>query len=241
MQVIRYLVVIPARGGSVGIPGKNLLDLAGKPLLAWTIEHALAAATPCRVVVSTDSEEIATVARTYGAEVPVMRPAALAADEAPTEPAVLHALDNLPDLPGAGGADVDHVVLLQATSPLRRPGALDQAVALYERSEADSLLSVVEAAPFLWRAGEGGPAALYDYARRPRRQDLAPGQRLYRENGSIYITRTAILRQTRNRLGGRIVLYPMSEEEGTEIDDPVHWRYLDWLMRDLASRSDDVR
>ncbi len=222
----RYLVVIPARGGSKGIPRKNLLSMAGKPLLAWSIEHALEAVTPCRVVVSTDSSEIATVAAAWGAEVPCLRPTALAGDDAPTEPTLLHVLDVLPD-PDA----IEHVVLLQPTSPLRRPGAFDRAVAMYEESGADSLLSVVEAHPFLWRHAEEGPEALYDYTRRPRRQDLPLNQRLYRENGSIYITNAGLLRKEQNRLGGRIVLFAMSAEEGVEIDEPHEWQYLDWLLR----------
>src|SRR4051794_14646197 len=123
------LVVIPARGGSKGIPGKNLRNLGGKPLVAWSIEQALAASAPLRVVISTDSEEIASVARDYGAEVPYLRPAELATDESPTEPTLLHALENTPD-----AADIAAVMLLQPTSPLRRSGSIDLALELFERT-----------------------------------------------------------------------------------------------------------
>lgn len=222
---VRYLVVIPARGGSKGIPGKNLRVLAGKPLIAWTIEHALQAATPCRIVVSTDSEEIAAVATKYGAEVPFLRPDVLATDEAPTEPSLLHALDTTPSTEG-----IEHVILLQPTSPIRQAGALDAAVELYERTSADSLVSTSEAHPFLWHLPTDEATALYDFRNRPRRQDLTDEQRLFKENGSIYITKRGVLTSTGNRLGGRVAMYVMSVREGIEIDDPLDFEMIEFLL-----------
>lgn len=209
----RILCVIPARGGSKGIPRKNLRDLGGKPLIVWTIEQALAVQTPLTVLVSTDDEEIAMVSRGAGAVVPFLRPAELAADDTPTEPVVLHAIEQQ----RAAGAEPDLIMLLQATSPVRRPGTLDRAIAEFYATEVDSLVGVVPQAPFLWWSTDP-PTADYDVGHRQRRQDLTPQTLRYRETGSLYLTRTEIYRQQHNRLGGRIGLFVMAEDEGIDID-----------------------
>jgi CMP-N,N'-diacetyllegionaminic acid synthase len=134
------LAIIPARGGSKGVPGKNLRSIAGKPLIAWSIEQALAAKSVSEVVVTTDSEDIAEVARQFGASVPFLRPAELATDSAPTEPTMLHALLEMEK----GRGRFDQVLLLQPTSPLRLPGTLDNAFAAFLTAKADSLLGVVD-------------------------------------------------------------------------------------------------
>lgn len=210
------LCIIPARGGSKGIPGKNIALVAGKPLIAWSIEQAIAADCVERVIVSTDSEQIAEIARAHGAEVPFLRPAALATDIAPTEPALLHTIDQLQK---SEGYVPDFVVLLQATSPIRKQGALDRAFARLTAQKGDSLLSVREIHPFLWR-NEAAPVATYDFNNRPRRQDIAAADHMFEETGSIYITRTSFLRQTKNRLGGKIVIFPMDSQESWDIDTP---------------------
>jgi len=204
------LCVIPARGGSKGIPRKNLADCAGKPLIAWTIEQARAV-EGLDVVVSTEDDEIATVAAAYGAEV-VVRPADLAEDTAATEPVVLHAIDSRAEVP-------DRVMLLQATSPVRLPGTLARALAEFDASGADSLVGVVAQAPFLWWHRDP-PTADYDVDHRPRRQDLTTDTLRYRETGSLYVTRTEIYRAHLNRLGGRVHLFVMAEVEGVDIDTP---------------------
>lgn len=117
------LVVIPARGGSKGIPRKNLLPVGGRPLIGWTIAQALEARDDVIVVVSTEDEEIAEISRAHGARV-IDRPAALAADTAPTEPVILHAMDVIE----GEGVTLDAVVLLQATSPVRKPGTIVRAI-----------------------------------------------------------------------------------------------------------------
>lgn len=227
------VAIIPARGGSKGVPGKNLRPLAGKPLLVWSIEQALACGSVGRVVVSTDSEEIATVARAAGADVPALRPAELATDTAPTEPALLHMLDVL----STGGYRPDATMLLQPTSPLRRPETLDAALRLYESSRADSLLGVIDTHAFFWREAGGEATADYDWMKRPRRQDIAPADRKYRETGSVYVTRTELLRTSGNRLGGKIVLFRMREEEGWEIDTEADFLVLEGLMARAEPRT----
>jgi CMP-N,N'-diacetyllegionaminic acid synthase len=220
-----YLAVIPARGGSRGVPRKNLRPVAGLPLVAWSVEHVRRCVTPMQVVISTDDDAIAEVAISAGAAFSGLRPAHLATDDSATEPAVLHALDSAPH---SGG--VRHVVLLQPTSPIRDDGSLDAAVDLYESTGADSLVSVVEASPFVWRTGPVGPEPLYDTDRRPRRQDIAPEQIRFVENGSIYITAVECLRTARNRVCGRTTLFEMKPHEGIDIDTEFDlWLADEWL------------
>jgi CMP-N,N'-diacetyllegionaminic acid synthase len=210
---VTILCVIPVRGGSKGVPRKNVRPLAGKPLVTWTIEQALAAECGLDVLVSTDDHEIAEVARRAGADVPFLRPAELARDETATEPVVQHAIDYRT----AQGREPDAVMLLQATSPIRYSGTLDRAVTEFRESEVDSLVGVVPQTPFLWTAGNP-PTAQYAVERRPRRQDLGEADYRYRETGSLYLTRTGIYKQFSNRIGGRIGLFVMEDGEGVDID-----------------------
>jgi len=220
-----YVAVVPARAGSKGVPRKNLRPVAGRPLFVWSIEHARRARAAMRVVVSTDDPEIAEIAREAGAEVPSLRPADLATDEAPTEPGVIHAVGSLP---GAGA--LEHVVLLQPTSPIRDDGSLDAAIALYETTGVASLVSVVDAHPFLWTGTAEAGVAQYDVEHRPRRQDIAPTDRRYRENGSIYITARHHLFSTGNRLDPRPAMFLMQPHEGLDVDDEIDLLVADvWL------------
>lgn len=207
------LCVIPVRGGSKGVPGKNRRLVAGKPLVVWTIEQALAARPALDVVVSTDDERLAQIARDAGADVPFLRPAELARDETATEPVVLHAIAHRT----AEGRRPDAVMLLQATSPVRLPGTIDRAIAQFIVTEVDSLIGVVPQTPFLWRLGEP-VTAHYDVDARPRRQDIDADGFFYRETGSLYVTRTEIYEQRTNRIGGTVGLFVMDDVEGVDID-----------------------
>jgi CMP-N,N'-diacetyllegionaminic acid synthase len=217
--------IIPARGGSKGVPRKNIRRLAGKPLIAHTIAASLRARQVKRTFVSTDDDEIAGVARRYGAEV-IRRPAALATDTAGSEAALLHALTFLEETEGYRPA---LVVFLQATSPLRQPDDIDNAIATLQDSGADSLFSACPSHGFYWQRRDGRlVAANYDYRHRPRRQDCPPE---YIENGSIYVTRTEILKRERNRLGGRIAVYEMGQLESFQIDTEADFRLMETLFR----------
>lgn len=208
------LCIIPARGGSRGIPGKNLQPIAGHPLLAHSVAAASAARRVTHVVVSTDSETIGDCVRGLGATV-VTRPAEFASDTASSESALLHALDALRE---RGGTDPDLVVFLQATSPLRPPGSIDAAIELFEREAADSLFSASPVHGFVWREDSAGLRSMtYDHHHRPRRQDIGHD---WLENGSIYIFKPWVLRETGNRLGGKVVVFPMHPLDSFQVDEP---------------------
>lgn len=226
------LAIIPARGGSKGIPGKNIKPLFGRPLIHWSIAQAVAAKSISRVLVSTDDPDIAKVAQEAGAEVPFLRPDKLASDTASTEPVLIHALDWLRD---KEGYVPDYVMLLQPTSPMRAKGSLDAAVRTLLDAGSDSLLSVVETHHFHWQ-NPASPKALYDYRNRPRRQDIKPEDKLYQETGSIYITRTEVLRSQSNRLGGKIVMYVTNQEDSFEIDTMVDWLILEQIFTEKNTK-----
>lgn len=226
------LVIIPARGGSKGIPQKNIKSISGKPLIAWSIERALSSQNVGRVIVSTDCDEIATCAKSYGAEVPFMRPDYLGSDTATTESAMLHALEWLEQNEDYAP---DNTILLQATSPIRHKDTIDNAIQQFVEQDANSLLSVCEFWHFLWQ-GRSEPKALYDFENRPRRQDILPSDVKLKENGSIYITKTDDLHKYKNRLCGRIVPYVITEEESFEIDT-----LLDWLIVEAILNSGKVK
>lgn len=207
------VAIIPARGGSKGLPGKNLADICGKPLVAWSVEQACMATRIDSVWVSSDSEEILTVAQRYGAR-PILRPATLSGDESSSESAWRHALDQIEE----DGTTVDCVVAMQATSPIREPADLDAALVQFERERLDSLFSVIEVEDFFtWRLGsEARPESVnYDYRSRRRRQAI---EKRYLENGSFYIFRPPILREHNNRLGGAIGMHVMAKHKMFQID-----------------------
>lgn len=209
------VALIPARGGSKGIPRKNLVPVGGRPLLVHSIAQARRAAGIDRVFVSTEDPEIAAVAREAGAEI-VERPLALAGDTASTESAITHALEQW----AAQGLVPDRVVLLQATSPFRAEGQLDAALATFDRAGCDSLLSVVRFVGFVWRRGADGLSlpATYEPTRRPRRQEI---EDTFLETGSFYVFRREMYEQTGSRLGGRIATFEVPAEDALDIDEPA--------------------
>lgn len=228
----RILAIIPARGGSKGIPRKNLKRLNDLPLISWTIQASLNSKYIDSTVVSTEDPEIEDVAKSVGALV-IRRPLALASDESPTEPAMIHVVQKLESSGGKGGGIFDLILLLQCTSPLRNASHIDEALELYDQAGVDSLLSAVPTYAFFWRkANNHHGSSIHDYHERPRRQDKVP---LYQENGAIYITTRNILVEERNRLGGTIAIYSMSEENSIEIDTQLEFTICEQLMAENNS------
>ena len=222
---MNVICIIPARGGSKGLPRKNVLPLCGRPLLAWNILAALEACGGGNVYVSTDDAEIAEIARRHGAGV-IERPAELAGDLASSEAALLHALDELERvrvLP-------EVFVFLQCTSPLTHADDIRGTLAALEDGGADSALSVTASHRFLWRpAADGAVAGVNHDARiRLRRQDR---EREFAENGAVYAMRTAGFLEAKHRFFGKTVAYEMPEERSWEIDSPTDFKIAGQLLR----------
>ncbi|MBF0295000.1 MAG: acylneuraminate cytidylyltransferase family protein [Magnetococcales bacterium] len=211
---MKILAIIPARGGSKGIPRKNLALLGGKPLLVHSIEHCQQVAAIHRIVVSTDDAEIGQVAQQHGAEV-VWRPTEISGDAASSESALRHVLDTLT---ANEGYAPDLVVFLQATSPLRQPSDLQNAIDLLIRENADSAFSYCKMHGKLWHRTQGLlDSVSYDYRNRQPRQHM-PEELL--ENGSFFLFKPWVLRQHDNRLGGKIVAAEMPYADSLDVDEP---------------------
>ena len=224
---MRVLGIITARGGSKGIPGKNLKLLGGKPLLHYSIEAAND--TPLdRLILSTEDQKIAETARSLGCEVPFMRPAELARDETPHLPVIVHATRWLLE---HQDYKADIVLILQPTSPLRSSADIAAALRMLELSGADSVVSVNEVSPHahpmrMLRVDDNGNAVLFATGqpvktRINRRQDLP---KAWVMNGAVYACRTEVLLGAAPSLyGDRVVAYPMPAERSISIDTPEDW------------------
>jgi N-acylneuraminate cytidylyltransferase len=221
----KTLAVIAARGGSKGIPYKNLLDLCGKPLIAWTVAQARAAQGVDVVAVSSDSDKILEAAEAAGA-VGVRRPDDISGDLASSESAWLHALEAVDAKLGR----FERIVALQATSPIREPGDIEQALSTFDREHLDSLLSVCEVEDYFnWRIGQNGPEPInYDYRNRRMRQQI---EKRYLENGSFYVLVPSLLREQNNRLGGKIGFHVMERHKMFQIDRPEDVKLCAAIMR----------
>ncbi|WP_439409361.1 acylneuraminate cytidylyltransferase family protein [Bradyrhizobium sp. DASA03076] len=221
----KTLAVIAARGGSKGIPHKNLLDICGKPLIAWTVEQARAARGVDVVAVSSDSDRILQAAEAAGA-VGVRRPDDISGDLASSESAWLNALDAIDEKLGR----FERIVALQATSPIREPSDIEQALDTFDREHLDSLLSVCEVEDYFnWRIGQSGPEPInYDYRNRRMRQQI---EKRYLENGSFYVLIPSLLREQNNRLGGKIGFHVMERHKMFQIDRPEDVKLCAAIMR----------
>ena len=207
----KVTAIIPARAGSKGIQNKNIIDFCGKPLIAWSIEQALQSEYADEVYVSTDGEEIAEISKKYGAQI-IWRPAELSSDTASSESAIIHAVNEI-----KGKHEVGAILFLQATSPVRLVEDINNAVDIFFDGSYDSLFSMSVLEDYcIWKQGESGLQSFtYDYLNRGRRQDREP---LFLENGSIYVFKSGILLQNKNRLGGEIGMYKMPFDRSFEID-----------------------
>jgi len=204
------LAIIPARGGSKGVPRKNIRDLAGKPLIAWTIEAAKASQYIDRLVLSSDDAEIIGVAQAHGCEAPFVRPAELARDETPGIDPILHALQALPGY--------DYVVLLQPTSPLRTGEDIDGCLARCEEKNAPACVSVTEPdhhPQWMYTLDNRETLQPISEQRAVRRQDLPE---VYALNGAVYVARTKWLNETHSFLGTGALGYVMPAYRSIDID-----------------------
>ena len=238
---MKVLGLVTARGGSKGLPGKNLRPLAGKPLLAHTIDAARASGAFDRLVLSTDDAGIAAAGRASGCEVPFMRPADLARDETPHLPVVQHAVRWLAE---HEDYRADAVMILQPTSPLRQPEHIREAVALLERSGADSVVGVCQVPDHYHpmrtvSIDSSGMATLFvtgEPLRRRinRRQDMPQAWTM---NGAVYLLRTALLTAAEPALyGDRVAAYVMPHAASISIDSLEDWFAAERALADLVTR-----
>lgn len=233
MTHLRILAIIPARGGSKGVPHKNIRPVAGKPLIAYTIEAALAVRERLhRLIVSTDDEQIAEVARRLGAEVPFLRPAELSGDRVPMVPVLQHAVG---EIEAQDGVRLDWVLLLQPTAPLRAPEDIRAALDLAERGGCDSVISVVQVFavhPILMKRIENDRLLPFCIEEKEgtRRQDYQPPA--YMRNGAIYLTRRDVLMERGSIWGEVIRPYLMPEERSLSIDSELDLKLADLLLRE---------
>ena len=226
----KVLGIITARGGSKGIPRKNLAMLLGKPLLQYTAEAALAASTLSDTILSTDDEEIAEVGRRCGLEVPFMRPNELARDDSPTLPVMQHAVNFLQNL----GRDYEAVCLLQPTSPLRSAEHIDACVRMLFVESADAVMTVLpvphqynprwvyfqENGTLRLSTGETEPI--------PRRQELPPA---FHREGSVYVVRSDVLLGKNSLYGDRLLGYALKPDQSLNIDDLEQLRRAEELLQ----------
>lgn len=224
-----FLAIIPARGGSKRLPRKNVLPLAGKPLIAWTIESALNSKLVDKVLVTSDDDEILKVSDSFGAAT-LKRPAALAQDTSTSFDAIKHAIENTERF--------DYILLLQPTSPLRTSQHIDEAIQLLESKKADAIISVtkMEHSP-LWANSlpEDGnmTAFLKDDVLSKRSQDL---ETYYRLNGAIYISKTDKLLDAGGFfLKRKIYAYKMSQVSSVDIDTEMDFKWADFLCENQGA------
>jgi len=224
------LAVITARGGSKGLPRKNILPLGGKPLLAWSIEAAKRAPSIDRLVLSSEDAEIIETARRWGCEVPYVRPAELAGDEVTSMQVLTHLLGVLPER-------YDYLVLLQPTSPLRTADDIERALATCHAAGTPACMSVCEPdkSPYwMYRLDEAGRLVpLLPMAQRPPRRQQLP--KTYVANGALFIARCDWLLETGDFLGPETVAYVMPPERSIDVDKLQDLRLIEMLLADAPA------
>lgn len=220
------VAIVLARGGSKGIPGKNIVDFCGKPLIAWTIEQFQRAKGVDSIWVSSDSEEILSISQDFGIEI-IRRPPDISGNTATSESGYLHALRVIENSVGS----IDTVLGPQVTSPLREPGDIERGLLDFKEQKCDSMFSCSVAADlYFWEKMLDGKlrSINYDYMNRKRRQDIS---KQYIENGSFYIFKPELLREYNNRLGGKIGMTRMEFWKMFEIDSMEDLKMCEALMR----------
>ncbi|MCQ9206946.1 MAG: acylneuraminate cytidylyltransferase family protein [Omnitrophica bacterium] len=227
---MKIVALIPARRGSKGVPGKNVRLFAGKPLIAWTIEHALRVPQIERLICSTDDSNIAQIARSYGCEVPFMRSKSLAKDDVPGIEVALHAIDFIKT---KEQKPCDTIVYLQCTSPCRTSESIACAIKMYMQSHVKNLISVCEAehSPYLMlRMNPEGRLEKIMKNDLPltQRQDLP---KAYRPNGAIYISDAETIMRTRSFYEPEPLAFVMEKRQSVDIDDEFDFELAEFLYR----------
>ncbi len=226
----KVLALIPARGGSKAVPGKNIKLLGGKPLIAWTIEAAKGSRYIDRLILSSDDSKIISVARAWGCEVPFTRPAELATDDAPGIAPVLHAVSTIEE-------SYDYLVLLQPTSPFRTTDDIDKTIELCILNHAVACVSVTKSAKhpaWMYYLSPNNQLSPFfqDREAAATRQQLPP---VYALNGAVYITETTFLLDKKILVPPNQALgYPMPEERSFDIDTPFDFKLCDLIAKDLG-------
>ncbi|WP_250868560.1 cytidylyltransferase domain-containing protein [Methanococcoides seepicolus] len=228
MIIIKTIAIIPARGGSKGIPRKNIKELCGKPLIGHIIETALNVKEIDRVIVSTEDAEIAEVAQKFGAEVPFIRPEELARDETPTLPVLQHTIKYLEE---NENYNPDIVVLLYTTSPLLNHERIFEGIKLLKEGNFDSVLSVVEDRGHYWIEKESNYERLYPIQLKNRQLTKS----LFKENGAIYICKRDLLMEENTIVGENVGFLVMEERESVDIDEPLDFEITEILMKKYNS------
>ncbi len=220
------VAIILARGGSKGIPNKNIIDFCGKPLIVWTIEQLKQSRGINSIWVSSDSEEILSISRNCGVKI-ICRPDGISSDSATSESGWIHALGYIENKVGC----VDLVVASQVTSPLREPSDIERGIYDFQEQKCDSMFScsIVEDLFFWGKMPDGKLRSInYDYRNRKRRQDIS---QQYIENGSFYLFRPEVLRKFNNRFGGKIGVTKMEFWKMFQIDEPSDIKLCQVIMR----------
>lgn len=230
----RTLGIITARGGSKGIPQKNIRSLCGRPLIAYTIDAAQESRLLTRCIVSTDSEEIAAVARTLGADVPFLRPAELATDAALALSVLQHTINWLQE---HERETYEYTMMLQPTSPLRTAADIDACIKLAAQEEADSVFSMKCLPDFapqkLKTIDDTGHIRPFLMEEQGQSAPRHKGPEVYKRNCAIYLTRTALILQG-NQFGKKQLAYVMPEERSLDINDPIDFDLAEFWMHTLC-------
>ena len=225
---MNIIVIIPARGGSKGLPRKNIRSFNNIPLVVHSINYAKECNLVDTIYVSTDDNEIASISSEYGATI-IERPQELSGDSATTESAINHVLSTLEAKP-------EIIILLQPTSPFRPKDSLKIALDKFIQNNFDSLLSISPTHHFFWSIDENDNInAKYDYLNRPRRQDLKKENIRFVENGSLYIFTYNHFKSMKNRLGGKIGYIEFDEKYSHEIDTALDFKFLETLVKNESN------
>ena len=224
--MIKYVAIIPARGGSKGVPKKNIKKFLDKPLLEHSIEYAKNCDYIDQIILTTDDLKIKKIGEKYNITI-VDRPSKISGDTATTESAIKHIIETI------NFSENTVFVLLQPTSPLRPKKSLEKMIELFNKNQYDSLLTISPIHPLTWKIESNNLNCMYNYKNRPRRQDFKKNDLIYDENGSVYLFTLSLFKKENNRLGGNIGYFVFEEEYGKQIDTELDFKILESIGKHL--------